>query len=68
MKPAEIKDKTLKELVNLEGKLEGELFQLNFRLGSGQLKQTAEVKKARRNLARVKTFLKQKRTSDERKE
>ncbi len=60
MKPVEVRDKTVNELKKLVGELEEEAFQLKFRLGSGQLKQTADIKKKRRDLARVKTILKQK--------
>lgn len=60
MKPAEVRDKTVGELKKLAGQLEGDVFQLKFRLGSGQLKQTADIKKKRADLARVKTILRQK--------
>lgn len=60
MKPAEVRDKTPVELKKLADQIEGEVFQLKFRLGSGQLKTTADIKKKRRDLARVKTALRQK--------
>jgi large subunit ribosomal protein L29 len=60
LKPAEVRDKTIGELRKLAGQLESDAFQLKFRLGSGQLKQTADIKKKRRDLARVKTVLRQK--------
>jgi large subunit ribosomal protein L29 len=60
LKPAEVRDKTIGELKKLAGEIEGEIFQLKFRLGSGQLKTTADIKKKRRDLARVLTSLRQK--------
>lgn len=60
MKPAEVKEKTVNELNKLAGELESEIFQLKFRLGTGQLKSTSDVKKKRKDLARVKSVLNQK--------
>lgn len=57
MKPSEIRDKTDIELTKLSHELEEELFRLRFRLGAGQLKQTTNIQKVRRDLARVKTIL-----------
>ncbi len=60
MKPADVKEKTIGELTKLAVQLESEVFQLRFKHGTGQLKQTADIKKKRRDLARVKTTLRQK--------
>ncbi|PIU54609.1 MAG: 50S ribosomal protein L29 [Deltaproteobacteria bacterium CG07_land_8_20_14_0_80_38_7] len=60
MKPVEIKEKTLNELVSLEKKISEELFQLKFKLSTGQLKQISDVSKKKQSLARVKTFIRQK--------
>lgn len=59
MKPSEVRDKSVTELKKLSAELEEEVFRLKFRLGAGQLKQTASVKKAKRDLARVRTILKE---------
>lgn len=59
MKPAQVREKTTNELVKLGRELEDELFHLKFGLGSGQLKQTTAIGTVRRNLARVKTVLRQ---------
>lgn len=48
------------ELHKQADQLEREVFELRFKKGSGQLKQTADIKKKRRDLARVKTILRQK--------
>ena len=59
MKPSEVRDKTVAELAKLSTELEEEIWRLRFRKGSGQLKETANIKKARRDLARVKTILRE---------
>ena len=55
MTPGEVRDKSDAELTKMVGDLEEELFRLRFRKGAGQLKQTANIRKTRRDLARVKT-------------
>ena len=55
MKPSEIREKTGEELAKKAGELEEEIFRLKFRASSAQLKQTANIKTARKDLARVKT-------------
>lgn len=57
MKASEVKEKSVNELKELGEKLEQEVFHLRFKKGAGQLKQTSSIRKARRDLARVKTFL-----------
>jgi len=57
--PGEIREKTDAELAKLASELEGELFNLRFRLGAGQLKQTANIRKTRRELARVNTIVRE---------
>lgn len=59
MKPVEVKEKTTNELTRLTQELEDEIFKLRFRLNSGQLKSTSDIKKKRRDLARAKTVLRQ---------
>ena len=61
MKPGEIRDRSDAELAKLEAELEEEVFRLRFKLGSGQLKQTSAIRKARRDLARVKTIMRERR-------
>lgn len=60
MKPNEVREKTVDELTKMRGEMEEEIFRLRFRKNSGQLKQTANIKKVRRDLARVNTILNQK--------
>ncbi len=60
MKPNEVREKSVDELTKMRGEMEEEVFRLRFRKNSGQLKQTANIKKVRRDLARVNTVLNQK--------
>jgi len=55
--PNELRDKPTAELEKLGLELKEEAFRLRFRQGTGQLKQTANINKAKRGLARVLTEL-----------
>jgi len=60
MKANELREKTSEEL---EAALIGELkqqFNLRMQLSTGQLNESHKIKQARRNIARIKTMLKQK--------
>ena len=60
MKASELRDKSVDELqTTLEGLL-AEQFRLNMQQGTGQLGQSHLLKAARRDVARVKTVIKQK--------
>ena len=63
MKPSEMKEKSEKELRELSEELQRDIFRLHFQKGSGQLKKTSDIRKARRDLARVKTILRQRQLS-----
>ncbi len=58
--PGDLKEKSEAELTKLSAELEEEIFRLRFRKGSGQLKQTANIRKTRHDLARVKTAQREK--------
>ena len=60
MKASEIKDKSLEELKELETELEDTLFRAKFKNSANQLKNTAEIKTLRKDIARVKTVLRSK--------
>jgi large subunit ribosomal protein L29 len=63
MKAADIRAKTddeLGEQVDLLGK---EMFNLRFQRANGQLENTARVRQARRDIARIKTILGERRRS-----
>lgn len=55
MKHVDVKGKKVEELKNTEAKLRQELFELKMKKVTGQLKQTADVSKNRKNIARVLT-------------
>lgn len=59
MKPSDVRDKSGDELAKLSVELEEEIFRLRFRKGAAQLKQTANIAKSRRDLARVKTIMRE---------
>lgn len=59
MKASEIKDLTAAELVAKEKRYKEELFNLRFQLATGQLENTARLAQVRKNIARIKTVLRQ---------
>ena len=59
MNASELRDKTNDELDELTRQLEGDVFRLRLRQGAEQLSDTSTMKKTRRDLARVKTTLRQ---------
>ena len=59
MKAAELRDLSVQELVERERELVRELFNLRFQMTTGQLSNHTAIKKAKRDIARVKTVLKE---------
>lgn len=59
MKPSEIREFTDEELFSQEGELERTVFNLRIQYATGQVDNTASLKNTRRDLARVKTILKE---------
>ena len=59
MKPEELRELGIKELLEREGELARELFNLRFQLATGQLSTHTSLKKTKRDIARVKTVLKE---------
>ncbi|MDD5168861.1 MAG: 50S ribosomal protein L29 [Syntrophales bacterium] len=59
MKIKEIKDLSEGELRQKNGELDEELFRLRIRRSSGQLDSPAMLKKVRRDIARIKTVLRE---------
>lgn len=47
------------ELIEKEAEFKEELFNLRFQLATGQLENTARINEVRKNIARVKTVLRQ---------
>ncbi|MBV1693639.1 MAG: 50S ribosomal protein L29 [Hyphomicrobiales bacterium] len=62
MKAAEFRDMTLDQLDDQLVKLKKEQFNMRFQRASGQLENTARVREVRRDIARVLTVARAKRT------
>ena len=60
MKPAELRDLGSDELSAKERDLTDQIFRLRIQKSMGQLEAPAKIRSVRRDLARVKTFLRQK--------
>jgi large subunit ribosomal protein L29 len=57
MKPADLRGRTPDELTEQAEALGKEIFNLRFQRASGQLENTARVRQARRDIARIRTIL-----------
>ncbi|KRL88543.1 hypothetical protein FC43_GL000156 [Limosilactobacillus ingluviei DSM 15946] len=55
----ELNGLTTEQLLNREKELKEQLFNLRFQLATGQLENTASLKSVRKDIARVKTVLRQ---------
>ena len=65
MKVKELRDLGLEELTAKEKDLNESLFNLKFQKATGQLGNTAMIGKTKRDLARVKTLLRERKTSSD---
>ncbi|WP_375642466.1 MULTISPECIES: 50S ribosomal protein L29 [unclassified Bartonella] len=59
MKATELRAQTLDQIKDELAKLKKEQFNLRFQKATGQLEKTARVRQVRRDIARIKTFLRQ---------
>ena len=59
MKAKELRDLTYEELLKKENDLQEELFNLRFRLATGQLDNPMELRSVKKDMARVKTVIRQ---------
>lgn len=57
MKAKDLRERTIESLQELEKSLRGDVFQAQFRNFTNRLNNTASIRNARRDLARVKTIL-----------
>jgi large subunit ribosomal protein L29 len=57
MKAGDLRGRTVDELTDQAEMLGKEIFNLRFQRASGQLENTARVRQARRDIARIKTIL-----------
>jgi large subunit ribosomal protein L29 len=60
MKAKEIRDLSVSDLQKKADELDQELFNLRFQLHTGHLENTARIPKVRKDIARVKTMLREK--------
>jgi large subunit ribosomal protein L29 len=65
MKASDIRTRTVDELTEEVDTLSKEIFNLRFQRASGQLENTARVRQVRRDIARIKTILGQRRRQSE---
>ena len=65
MKASEFRDLSVEELEVKEKELTEALFNLKFQHATGQLDNTAQLKRTRKDIARVKTILVEKRGAEE---
>ncbi len=59
MKAKELRDMTVEELQKKMNDTKDELFRLRFQLATGQLDNVMRIKEVRRNIARVKTVIRE---------
>lgn len=63
MKAAEVRDMTVDQLKDKLVQLKKEQFNLRFQKASGQLERTARIGEVRRDIARIKTIMREKSTA-----
>jgi large subunit ribosomal protein L29 len=63
MKPEKIREMSAEELQGKEKELHEQLFRLRFQKSIGQLDNALKIRETRRDIARVKTILRQRRQS-----
>lgn len=59
MKTEELRELSIQELVERERELAQELFNLRFQLATGQLSTHTSLKRVKKDIARIKTVIKQ---------
>lgn len=62
MKAKELRELNLEEMARKESDFKQEWFNLRFQHGTGQLENTSKLKSAKRDIARIKTVIRQKQT------
>jgi large subunit ribosomal protein L29 len=60
MKPAELRDLSVADLQQRERELDETMFRMRLQKATAQLESTARLRDARRDLARIKTILREK--------
>jgi large subunit ribosomal protein L29 len=67
MKASQLREKSDDELIEQEGALREELFNLRFQHSTGQLENTMAIIRVKRDIARVKTVIRKRALGDGRK-
>ncbi|MFB6351101.1 MAG: 50S ribosomal protein L29 [Bradymonadaceae bacterium] len=65
MNPSELRERDDQGLRDLQDELQNELFQLEMQHHTGQLQETSQLKETRRDIARIKTILRERELADE---
>jgi large subunit ribosomal protein L29 len=65
MKAKDLRERTTEHLTELEKSLANDVFQARFKNFTNRLNDTASIRKTRRELARVKTILTQRKSAEE---
>ena len=65
MKAKDIRALTTDQMLEKENQYKEELFNLRFQQATGQLENTARLKKVRKNIAKIKTILSEKELSND---
>jgi large subunit ribosomal protein L29 len=68
MKAQEFREMSVQELENKEGELEDQLFKLSFQQSMGQLEDMKKVQAIKKDLARLKTILTEKKRGNKKNE
>lgn len=64
MKAAEIRELSTEELLKKEAELREDTFNLRFKLSTGELEDTSKIKQTRKDIARIKTILAERRKQE----
>ncbi|RLB42706.1 MAG: 50S ribosomal protein L29 [Deltaproteobacteria bacterium] len=64
MKASELRELSMEELLEKERSLKQELFNLRFQKATGQLGNTAMISKTKKDLARVKTVIRERQLAE----
>ena len=64
MKAAEIRELSTEELVKKEAELREDSFRLRFKLSTGELEDKSKIKQTRKDIARIKTILAERRKQE----
>jgi large subunit ribosomal protein L29 len=60
MKASELRDMTKEELLKKEDELREDIFRMRMKLATGELEDTSKIGKSKKDIARIKTVLKEK--------